>query len=267
MNYNVWDGIPVFRQLSGATTLADKMTLVQDENYRARFRREYNPDRMAEAGGRLEVYWLINACGSATYEPFEGKMLRDVASALGKPITDIFLDILVDTKMGVLFRSDDSGARNIENMAEILAHPRVLPGVSDGGAHSKHGNGGFWSTDMILWLTRETGRYTLEEVHELLARNSRAFGLEGRGVIAAGAHADLLIYDTERLNFTPADKYEVLNDLPGGDWRKVKRAVGIRHIVVNGSVTFNDNVCTNATPGEIISNTERLPLRAAVAAE
>ena len=51
---------------------------------------------------------------------------------------------------------------------------------------------------------------------------------------------------------------QLVHDLPGGDWRRIARARGIRTIVVNGTVTFRDNECTGATPGVVLESTERL---------
>jgi N-acyl-D-aspartate/D-glutamate deacylase len=266
LHYNVWDSVPVFRMISAALTPEDKLALVSDPAYRARLREEYRPEKMSEAGGRLEAFLLVDACGHAAFKAFEGQNLEAVAQARGAPVTDVFLDLLVETDLKVLFVSDDNGTRSADVVSEILRHPRVLPGTSDGGAHSKHGNGGFWSTDMINWLTRESGAWTPEAVHALLARNARAFGLAGRGEIAVGAAADLIVYDPAALDVAPKHQYEVAHDLPGGDWRKIKRAVGMRYIVVNGELTFEDGVCTGQTPGEIISNGPS-PALTAVAAQ
>jgi N-acyl-D-aspartate/D-glutamate deacylase len=266
LHYNVWDSVPVFRMISAALTPEAKMALVSDPAYREKLRTEYQPERMAEAGGRLEAYFLIDACGHPRFAPFQGKNLADIARATGAKVTDVFLDLLVETDLKVLFVSDDNGTRKIESVNEILRHPRVLPGTSDGGAHSKHGNGGFWSTDMINWLTRETDAWTTEEVHALLGRNALAFGLQGRGQIVVGGAADLMIYDPAALDVTPKHQYELAHDLPGGDWRKIKRAVGIHYTVVNGEITFEHGVCTGATPGVITGNGS-IVARAAVAAE
>ncbi len=52
--------------------------------------------------------------------------------------------------------------------------------------------------------------------------------------------------------------YEVVHDLPGGDWRRIVRARGIRTIIVNGAVTFRDNECTGATPGIVLETSKTL---------
>ena len=258
MHFNAWDSVPVLRTLTTAATVEQKLKLVSDPSYRARFRAEYDPAYMQEAGGRLEAYTLRDAAGSARFTAFEGRQLNEIGGELGIPVTDLFLDLIFDTGAKVMFSSEEVVTRDPELITELLRHPRVLAGVSDGGAHSKHGNGGFWSTDMIIWLAREIKTFSLEEVHNLMsARNAQAFGLKGRGLIREGYAADIMVYDFDDLNFERG-RYEIVHDLPGGDWRKVTRAQGIRRIVVNGRVTFADNVCTGATPGRLLRS-ERAP--------
>jgi N-acyl-D-aspartate/D-glutamate deacylase len=45
---------------------------------------------------------------------------------------------------------------------------------------------------------------------------------------------------------------ERLHDFPAGDWRLSYKARGYRLVVVNGEVTFDDGVCTGATPGRLL---------------
>lgn len=255
MHYNVWDSIPVFRTFSAASSMADKMKLARDPQYRQRMRDEYDPKQMSTAGGQIEDYVVVRSGGSSTAERYLGCKLCEIAAKLGMPITDVFLDLLVESNMSLMFSNNENGTRRIDVITEILRHPRVLAGISDGGAHSKHGNGGYWSTDLLLWLTRETKAFTAEEVHHLLSgRNAEAFGFEGRGLLKTGYAADIIIYDPERLDYQPRGHYEVVHDLPGGDWRKVTRALGIRYCIVNGQITFEDGECTGAVPGRVISN-------------
>lgn len=254
MFWDQWNAIPIFRTLSAAHSVEDKMRLVSDPAYRERFHREYDPNRMTEAGGRIESYILVEAPGSAKLQPYLGKRLREVADALGEHFVDVFLDSMYDTEMRVLYSSVENSGTNTDYVAEVLGHPRVLAGTSDGGAHSKHGNGGFWSTDILLHLTHESTAFTLEQAHHLLSlKAAEAFGLNKTGALKAGYAADMMIYDFDALDYQPRGKYVVVNDFPGGDWRKVTYAVGIRRIVVNGEVTFVDGQCTGATPGKIVS--------------
>jgi N-acyl-D-aspartate/D-glutamate deacylase len=45
---------------------------------------------------------------------------------------------------------------------------------------------------------------------------------------------------------------EVVHDFPGGEWRRIQRAVGYRAIIVNGEPTFIDGKETGALPGLLL---------------
>jgi N-acyl-D-aspartate/D-glutamate deacylase len=142
-------------------------------------------------------------------------------------------------------------------VAEVNSHPRVLPGTSDGGAHVKFWSGGQYGSDLISWLVREEGVMTLEEMHhKLSAVPAEALDWHDRGTIAEGKAADIMIYDFEEIGHL--GHYDTVYDFPGGDWRRVARAKGINYVLVNGQVTFVNNECTGATPGQIISTTGAL---------
>jgi N-acyl-D-aspartate/D-glutamate deacylase len=45
---------------------------------------------------------------------------------------------------------------------------------------------------------------------------------------------------------------EVAHDLPGNEWRRIQRAEGYHHILVNGETTFKDGICTGVRPGQLL---------------
>ena len=71
------------------------------------------------------------------------------------------------------------------------------------------------------------------------------------GVRCVKAPADVLVYDMEELEILPNWIGDVEYDLPGGEWRRVQRAAGYDHIIVNGEETFASGECTGATPGRL----------------
>jgi N-acyl-D-amino-acid deacylase len=75
-------------------------------------------------------------------------------------------------------------------------------------------------------------------------------GLDDRGLIAAGAVADLVVYSLDELALAPM---EVAYDVPGDEWRRTQRAEGYRCTLVGGEVTFIDGKETGATPGQVLS--------------
>ena len=71
-------------------------------------------------------------------------------------------------------------------------------------------------------------------------------------MLREGAAADVVVYDLNGLGVEPQWIGEVTHDLPGGEWRRVKRAKGYHSIIVNGQETFADGKCTGATPGKLL---------------
>ena len=58
-----------------------------------------------------------------------------------------------------------------------------------------------------------------------------------------------MAYDLENLALEPI---EIAHDLPGGDWRRIQRAVGYRWVLVNGQLTFEDGNPTGTLPGKLL---------------
>ena len=163
------------------------------------------------------------------------------------------LDLSLAGDLNVEFLGPDKGS-NASFMAEMMNDsPYAIPGVSDGGAHTKFFTGGAYTTDFLTWLVRDEGVVTLEEAHyRLSALAAHAAGFRDRGTLKEGSAADVLVYDMEELEILPNWIGEVEFDLPGGEWRRVQRAKGYKQIIVNGEITFEDGDCTSATPGKLL---------------
>ena len=66
-----------------------------------------------------------------------------------------------------------------------------------------------------------------------------------------GELTDVLIYDPAALYFD-MERYDIVHDMPGGDWRRKGRAGGYDAILVNGVVTHRGGKPTGATPGRLL---------------
>lgn len=184
---------------------------------------------------------------------YVGRTLGDLAAESGKDVLEVMIDLAVESELLVELRSPLVKAPNAEYTAEMIRSGYIIPGISDGGAHTKYFVGGTYTTDLLTWLVRDTGVLSLEEAHVALsALPARIAGFQDRGTLTEGAPADIVVYDLENLRQVPEHLYETVDDLPGGDWRRIRRADGYRHTIVNGQVTFEDGECTGATPGVLV---------------
>lgn len=90
----------------------------------------------------------------------------------------------------------------------------------------------------------------LEQAVKMLTDDpARLFGLRGRGRIEEGFHADLVLFDPERIEAGPAT---LVHDLPGDSPRLDSRALGVRAVWVNGVAAIRDDVVTGAVPGKVL---------------
>ncbi|MGH2686829.1 MAG: N-acyl-D-amino-acid deacylase family protein [Actinomycetota bacterium] len=204
-------------------------------------------------GMKLELFEVLSTGGNQDLEKYVGRDLGSIAAEEHKEVLEVMIDLAVASELLVELRSPVVRAPNAEYTAELLRSRHVIPGVSDGGAHTKYFVGGTYTTDLLCWMVRDTGELTLEEAHHLLsAMPARVAGFKDRGTLTEGLAADIVVYDLEKLRQVPENLYETRNDLPGGDWRRVRWAEGYRWTLVNGEVTFEDGTATDVHPGRLL---------------
>ncbi len=84
-----------------------------------------------------------------------------------------------------------------DDVSRILAHPMAMVG-SDGLAHDVSPHPRLWGTfpRVLGHYVRAQRLMSLETaVHKMTGLSARRFGLQGRGVLAAGAFADVVVFD------------------------------------------------------------------------
>jgi N-acyl-D-amino-acid deacylase len=251
IEYNAWDSVPIFREYTAAS-IDEKLSLANDEAFRSRMKTVYNIEEMGVAAGTLEDMVLVAAPHAPMFAKYVGLKLSAIAESRGTTVIDLFFDIVAATKLEAEFRPQTNDC-NPDYFEEILRHPRIVCGASDGGAHTKFFSGGYYSTDLITWLVRETNKFSLEEAHLLLsAKPAKLFGFDDRGMIREGLAADLMVYDFDTIGFN-AEIYSSMKDLPGGDWARSVEPIGIHYTIVNGEITHEDGRPTGAHPGMVLA--------------
>lgn len=202
----------------------------------------------------LEAVRLVGT-KNPDYVKYTGMLLSEIAAALDSHVIDVLFDISLAEDLTTSWEVPVRKLPADEHMRELLGDPFVIPGMSDGGAHTKMSVMGRFPTEHLQVHVREKGWFTLEEMHwKLSALPAHVAGFKDRGTITVGAPADILVYDFDNLRLLPP---EVWHDLPGGEWRRVQRADGYRHVLVNGQETMRDGELTGATPGLLLRHGAR----------
>ncbi len=110
---------------------------------------------------------------------------------------------------------------SLEGFRELMTDEYLLPGISDGGAHTKFLTAGRYPTETIIRAVRDHDILSLEEAHwKLSALPARCAGFDDRGTLEPGKAADIVVYDLDRLDMTPVEK---AYDFPGDEWRRIQR--------------------------------------------
>ena len=257
-HWNLYDASPAWRDITTGTKEEKLEKMADPELRQAVLAEAEEADRRLQAiqagvGGKPERLIVQSVNHQDELENYVGRSLGDIAKEEGKHPIEVMLDLSVQGDLNVEFLGPDRGS-NADFMAEMTNDsPYTIPGVSDGGAHTKFFNGGAWSADYLRWLVRDEGKVTLEEAHyRMSSLAAHAAGFKDRGVLKEGFAADIVVYDMEELDIEPNWVGDVVHDLPGGEWRRVQRAKGYDHILVNGVETFRSGECTGETPGKLL---------------
>ncbi|WP_419848650.1 N-acyl-D-amino-acid deacylase family protein [Candidatus Poriferisocius sp.] len=195
--------------------------------------------------------YVIGEGFSLQTKPLEGRTVGDVASERGVSPWDALCDIAVDDDLRTVLVSSANGADRAdwEARARFWTDDRVVMGASDAGAHLDQLDF-FTYTTGSLAASRQFGLLSLEEhVRQLTDVPARLYGLAGRGRIAEGWHADLVVFDPDTVAPGPV---HTRYDLPADAGRLYGEAVGVASVIVNGAEVVTNGQFTDARPGHLL---------------
>ena len=182
---------------------------------------------------------------------FEGLTIADLAQQQQKHPLDALLDLALDEDLQTTF-SHLLANRGDEVLASRITNPYSHISLSDGGAHIRYLTISTWPVHFLSYWVRERELMSLEQAHyKMSAYPAWVSDFKGRGTLRVGDWADIMIYDLDQLGYV-YDKPTYASDFPGGEWRRVQKPTGMRYILVNGGVTFQENECTGALPGKLL---------------
>ena len=198
----------------------------------------------------------------AAYEIFEGttpdtgryerRLVGDIAREEAKTPFDALLDIVVRDDLRTSFgfaRARDTRV-DWEARARFFRDPHVVIGGSDAGAHLDSIETFSYATHVLQHAVREYGVLSLEEaVHLITQEPAEVVGIHDRGVLHAGARADIVIFDEDMVG---VGEVYTRSDLPGGAPRLFADSTGISHVLVGGEPVLEHGDATGALPGRVL---------------
>ncbi len=129
-----------------------------------------------------------------------------------------------------------------DDVQRVLKFEATMIG-SDGLPHDQHPHPRLWGTfpRVLGHYARDQGLFSLEEaVHRMTGLSARQFNLHGRGKIAAGHVADLVVFDPD----TIIDRSTFAEPTVPAD--------GIDLVIVNGTITYRERGATGERAGRFL---------------
>ena len=236
--------LPYWAQDGGGNVIVQRM---KDKDIRDRLKKDWDENRFEweERSGVSD--WngiLVTDCQSRP--EVIGKSIEEIALAEGNDPLDTVMDLisLDDAEAGAVFFD-----QNEEIVRKLMQHPLTTIG-SDSMGTSPSGSLGKSSPHPRFYGTfpRVLGKYVREEktlsleeaVKKMTSLTAERFNLTDRGIIRAGAWADLVLFNASII----ADKATFINPHQYPE--------GIHYVIVNGEIVIKQGKHTGVLPGQIL---------------
>jgi N-acyl-D-amino-acid deacylase len=205
---------------------------------------DYAKSRIERLGGPQNV--VVTSCRQPQNKRFIGLNVEECAKLTSMDSWEFIRELLIEENANV----DIIGfAMREENVKLFLSHPLGMP-ASDGSVYSPVGRLGESMPHPRSYGTfpRFFGKYCRDEklmslseaVHKATALPASRLGLRKRGLLEIGYHADVVVFDSEKIidTATFASPHQF--------------AKGIEHVFVNGIYTIKEGKPTGKLGGVIL---------------
>ncbi|MFI8438681.1 amidohydrolase family protein [Streptomyces sp. NPDC079020] len=196
--------------------------------------------------------YVIGDTYSAANEGLSGRVVNDIAAERGLDPFHCLVEICADDDLRTVLwpMPTDNDPASWALRQQTWEHEDVVLGGSDAGAHLDRMCGAPYTTRFLGDCLRGRKLVPLTAAVRMLTDDpARLFGLRERGRIEEGFHADLVLFDPERIDAGPAT---LVHDLPGDSPRLDSKAIGIVSVRVNGVETLREDKVTGAVPGTVL---------------
>ena len=245
--FDLWaDGLElvVFEEFgAGARALHEadpkaRSALARDPSYRRWFKDQWQNPFLPKAFHRNLALASVLSAPDAS---LAGRTFTEIGDARGTSAVEAFLDLVA--RFGSALRWTTVMANDREEELEtIMAHPDVIIGFSDAGAHLRQMAHYSFPLRMLLRVREAQARgapfMTAERaVERLTSEIARWLGIDA-GVLAPGRRADLVVIDDARLSRDALESVALAPMEGFGGFERLVRSDGgaVRAVVVNGRV-------------------------------
>ena len=196
--------------------------------------------------------YMIGDVFSPQNEPYRNRVVGGIAAELGKdPFTTIVDIAIADRLQTVLWPPPFADTDADWQLRQALwKDPDILIGGSDAGAHLDRLLGSPYPTRFLDDCLRGRQLVPVERAVQLMTDvPARLFGLRGRGRLAVGYRADVVVFDPEQIGAGPS---RTCFDLPAKGKRLVADSKGVTRVLINGRETVVDGRPTGELAGTLL---------------
>ncbi len=248
---SLFDGVFHWRDLSDLPE-AERLARLRDAGFREKLRSGLDhPNTDSAQGSTLPppamTRVFVDRCAG---DPGAvGKTIAQLATERRVHPADVMCELAAD-RLETQFLWNSESPQWVEANGESQQNLHMIVGTGDGGAHADRDDGAEWSTYYLRSWLLERQLFSLEEgVRRITHLPAMITGIKGRGLIARGYAADVLLFDPSRLAL---GKKALVRDVPGGEERWQVRPEGVVRVLVNGETIVQDGRLSGAHPGHVL---------------
>jgi len=181
---------------------------------------------------------VLRQVQSEANQALVGKTLKEIAEIRHSDALNVMIDISLEESLEAHFLSAEMGHNDDQLVGELLQHPNVMIGASDGGAHilsfATYGDTGY----LLGHFVRDTAYLGLEAaVKKITSDPANLWGLGNRGLLREGFVADVTVFDEVTID---RGVEHFVQDVPGDGFRYVRDAHGVNTVVIGGAVAYDN---------------------------
>jgi N-acyl-D-aspartate/D-glutamate deacylase len=249
---SLFEGVFHWRDLA-ALSHEDRLVRLRDPQRREEFRWGIDhPNTDGAKGSTLPppAMTALFVDKSKAHGAAVGKSLAQIAKERGVHPADVFCEITAADDLDTQYVYNSENPAWLEANREAQRNLHMIVGTGDGGAHADRDDGAEWSTYFLRSWVLDRQAYTLEDgVRRITHLPAMVCGIERRGLLARGYHADVMMFDPARIKL---GKKQLVNDMPGGEARWQVLPEGIVRVLVNGEVIVDNGKLTGKKAGRIM---------------
>ncbi|HUJ65795.1 MAG TPA: amidohydrolase family protein, partial [Acidimicrobiales bacterium] len=193
----------------------------------------------------------VDRVASPENQALQSRSIQAVATERGIAPADVLLDLALEENFATGFRWRTESPEWSEAVHRAQLDPRMVVGVSDGGAHLARDDGADWSSYYLRTWVLDRQVWTLEEgIRQVTQVPAALAGIADRGTLRPGSWADMMVFDPDQIG---PWKKEFTHDLPGGVGRFRAWGQGVNATIVNGQPIVRKGELTDRLPGQLVS--------------